>query len=698
MGSTPGVGPSSASVSSKRKRDELDNGTVDLSKAGTSSLIGSRNDEIEPGARQKKKKKKNKAPAPAVFAFDSGDLRSRTQPVSLQSLRSLILAIVENSPPDIAPKFISAPGRASIKRIAVLHIPGITPDAIGMPPPPSFTVARPPKKLHPSSLFAGAGLADKAPVTPPPPSASSAPAFPLLIASKRPETQLPAMSKLFSHGLPTRAFGEGTKLQDTMNTFLLGPLNKPKEKTKDSGKASLFGDQSTSIESLILSMAELEREAFLLPSTHPYVSLEQPTGGSSVSQSDLSYVANGWDSVPGLPIRTDEWVEAPPAPADSGAGGTSPNNVVLAIDCEMVDTSRGKELARIAVVDFWTEELIFDELVKPADPIVDYLTQYSGITPSMLGPISTTLRDIQQRLLLLMRDSQAILIGHHISNDLRALRLAHARCIDTSVTFHNLQRPDLKPSLKWLTQHWTGQTIQVTNAKKENGETIVGHSPIEDAKACVALIRKKVERGLAFGKSSEARTMLFQNLKAANMSSAYVGGAAMKYGHGPPLPSNATKMLRFVIDNVISCLQTHDFVFGRMQQLSRALGWTSTTTLDSGSVSPAATEAAFKNVNTSLKKLTASLPPSTALMIYTGCSDPRRMGIMNRKKASWDAKIRSGVKNEDIPSSEQWTLEDAEQLELEVEKVKAGLAFFCISLGASGMPAPKADAKSDTSP
>jgi hypothetical protein len=96
MGSTPGVGPGSALVSSKRKRDELDNGPVDLSKAGPSSFIGSRNDEIEPGARQKKKKKKNKAPAPAVFAFDSGDLRSRSQPVSLQVCHSgcyLILSL-----------------------------------------------------------------------------------------------------------------------------------------------------------------------------------------------------------------------------------------------------------------------------------------------------------------------------------------------------------------------------------------------------------------------------------------------------------------------------------------------------------------------------------------------------------------------------------------------------------------------------
>jgi RNA exonuclease len=51
------------------------------------------------------------------------------------------------------------------------------------------------------------------------------------------------MSKLFSHGLPTRASGEGNKLYDTMNTFLFGPLAKPKEKektkAKENGKGTL---------------------------------------------------------------------------------------------------------------------------------------------------------------------------------------------------------------------------------------------------------------------------------------------------------------------------------------------------------------------------------------------------------------------------------------------------------------------------
>lgn len=55
--------------------------------------------------------------------------------------------------------------------------------------------------------------------------------------------------------------------------------------------------------------------------------------------------------------------------------------VVLALDCEMVKVKNAagiisdKALARIAVVDFWTEELLMDELVKPEEEIVDYATQ-----------------------------------------------------------------------------------------------------------------------------------------------------------------------------------------------------------------------------------------------------------------------------------------------------------------------------------
>lgn len=73
------------------------------------------------------------------------------------------------------------------------------------------------------------------------PPTKGAPAFPLAIAPKSPETQLPALSKLFSHGLPTRAEGEGSKMYDPVNSFVLGPAKLAK---KDNSKP----DSSTLIQ------------------------------------------------------------------------------------------------------------------------------------------------------------------------------------------------------------------------------------------------------------------------------------------------------------------------------------------------------------------------------------------------------------------------------------------------------------------
>jgi len=153
----------------------------------------------------------------------------------------------------------------------------------------------------------------------------------------------------------------------------------------------------------------------------------------------------------------------------------------------------------------------------------------------MLKFVTTDLADIQSRLIGMMKSSNAILIGHHISNDLQALRLAHTRCIDTSVIYHNLQRPSAKPSLKWLAQRWLGREIQAQGQTATDGKTgqeivVLGHRPEEDARACVSLVKMKVEQGIAFGKTNENKTSIFQRIKAAGMSTAYVGGAANSYG------------------------------------------------------------------------------------------------------------------------------------------------------------------------
>lgn len=337
-------------------------------------------------------------------------------------------------------------------------------------------------------------------------------------------------------------------------------------------------------------------------------------------------------------------------------------------------------------------------------------TRWSGITEKMLESVTTDLASIQSRLIGMMESSDAILIGHHISNDLQALKLAHTRCIDTSVIYHNLQRPSAKPSLKWLTQRWLGRTIQakgqtIADAKTGHLIEVLGHRPEEDARACVSLVKMKIEQGIAFGRTPENKTSIFQRIKAAGMSTAYVGGAANSYGtlattaldcEEDEVCQQATNSRKVnhdfyakVLDNVTQLLRTHDFVFGRVHSLADKLGWTSLPCNSSPEPPFEETQlsrvAALQAMNQQLKNFHTSLPSHTAVIIYTGCSDPRSIGALNKRKAVWDAKMRSGATADDVPQDERWTATDMEELEKECEAAKAGLAFFCVSLPTSAV-------------
>jgi RNA exonuclease 1 len=333
----------------------------------------------------------------------------------------------------------------------------------------------------------------------------------------------------------------------------------------------------------------------------------------------------------------------------------------------------------------------------------------------MLESVTTDLANIQSRLIGMMKSSDAILIGHHICNDLQALKLAHTRCIDTSVIYHNLQRPSAKPSLKWLAQRWLGRTIQAqgqTVADSETGQAVavLGHRPEEDARACVSLVKMKVEQGIAFGKTCENKTSIFQRIKAAGMSTAYVGGAANSYGtlatttldceedqvcaqaansHTANYTITPGSFYAKVLDNVAKLLKTHDFVFGRVHFLADKLGWT--TPLCNSSPEPPSEglplsrTTILQALDQQLKNFHTSLPGQTAVIVYTGCSDPRSVGTLNKRKAVWDAKMRSGVTADEVPQDERWTAKDMEELDKECEAAKAGLAFFCVSLPTARM-------------
>lgn len=79
-------------------------------------------------------------------------------------------------------------------------------------------------------------------------------------------------------------------------------------------------------------------------------------------------------------------------------------------------------------------QVVLDLLVKPVRPVLDYKTQYSGITAAMLEPISTRIEQVQVALASIVGIND-ILIGHSLENDLRALCLVHDKVVDTALLF-----------------------------------------------------------------------------------------------------------------------------------------------------------------------------------------------------------------------------------------------------------------------
>ena len=181
----------------------------------------------------------------------------------------------------------------------------------------------------------------------------------------------------------------------------------------------------------------------------------------------------------------DRWVST--HAAHDKKHGSAPLEMI-GLDCEMVMTSAGSELARLTAVDA-THTVLLDTLVKPERPVLDYKTPFSGITEEQLRIVTTTLVQARAQLLHLIT-ADTVLVGHSLENDLRALKLQHDRVIDTSVVYPRAPGPPVKHSLRFLARRLLRRVIQSGDA---------GHDSAEDARAALALAQMKIARGPRFG-------------------------------------------------------------------------------------------------------------------------------------------------------------------------------------------------------
>ncbi|XP_033192482.2 uncharacterized protein LOC117158070 isoform X1 [Bombus vancouverensis nearcticus] len=155
---------------------------------------------------------------------------------------------------------------------------------------------------------------------------------------------------------------------------------------------------------------------------------------------------------------------------------------VYALDCEMCYTTQGLELTRITVIDDDCS-VVYETLVNPQNPIIDYNTRFSGITEENMKDVTTTLLDVQATLLTMFSD-KTILVGHSLESDFKALRLLHDTVVDTSVMFPHKNGYPQKRALKNLCSEYLRKIIQ---------NDVGGHDSKEDAVACMELILWKAK-------------------------------------------------------------------------------------------------------------------------------------------------------------------------------------------------------------
>ena len=196
-----------------------------------------------------------------------------------------------------------------------------------------------------------------------------------------------------------------------------------------------------------------------------------------------------------------------------------PHPRIFGLDCEMVQTGLGAELARITLVEWIdgtatnmksneefpcpmnddsnviTTKTVFDTLVKPYSTILNYVTDHSGMTPQILDGCIIRLEQVQLALTMILKPND-LLIGHSLENDLHACRYCHETVVDTAVVFRRRsssrrhhQHNGCKYSLKHLAAVLLRRNIQ-------NGSHHCSH---QDASTALELAIGRAIQGPSFG-------------------------------------------------------------------------------------------------------------------------------------------------------------------------------------------------------
>ncbi|ROW18286.1 hypothetical protein VPNG_00027 [Cytospora leucostoma] len=481
--SVPPRDPESSSHSQSStgvKRPRSDDGQKDGSNDGDWQTI-----ERRPNKKSKKTPKPDGSNYPSITFSSQARLQSK---VNINQLRDLVLYIMADG---TAPQWVSVRHRPHFRKVVTILVPGL-------------------EEAMFKSKVDFATYNNKAPVQAAERQITSPDDYypRPLTESSLPDVLKP-FAQMFSHLWPVKATGDDRqgRMHSPIATFLTAPAPKSSEDKSKKGPKPVRDPQGwenvrTRLTEFILTPEQYVENGFCV---HPCLLKDEQQRQAFKNQ-------EGW-----VHTNVDKFEDGEVPEDEVQQGSITAGREALAIDCEMCMTGEKEfSLTRISVVS-WDGAVILDELVKPDKPIIDYVTRFSGITKEMLEPVTTTLADIQQRLLTLITP-RTILIGHSLDSDMKALKMTHPFIVDTSVIFAHPKGHPFKHSLKWLAQKYLNKEVQ------KGGGTNGGHDSIEDARTCLDLVKKKCEKGKAWAAGEASGENLFKRLSRSGTSYKAQGG------------------------------------------------------------------------------------------------------------------------------------------------------------------------------
>ncbi|KAI5249707.1 hypothetical protein E4T42_05178 [Aureobasidium subglaciale] len=636
--------------------------------------------------------------------------------VKIQDLQNLVLYLLSDGS---GPQWISVRHKKDIERVVCLMVPGLEADMfnanINLDPGQESTAKLVEQKTE-SLSESNSPPSKKLKIA-----ISPDDYYPVKLVSPKLPAPLQPFAEMFPHIWPVKTPGEFNRMHSPLAALLTSPLPKAKDEKKIKGpkpprEGPRWQNQRTPITGFLATREDLSDNGYAI---HPaYLRTDAEREAEKARRHKYCQSEeDGWIDLPAI-SSLDEGI-VPSEEIEQGSILQGRN--VLTVDCEMITTSEERfALARVSFID-WDGNVVLDELVKPPGTVTDYLTQYSGITKEMMEGVTQTLAELQEKLKSVLTP-RTVLLGHSLDSDLRALRMSFPFIVDTTLIYPHPKGPPQKSSLKWLTQKYLSREIQNRGPQ--------GHDSVEDAKACLDLVKQKCEKGKMWGTSEATSESIFKRLSRAGQeedkdeggmleepeqektgrtgavvdwgdpkrgfgaaatctvsceSDADVVAGVQRVLSGPESTEEADAPGQHIPTNGV------DFVWARLRELEALRGWwTRTTSTDAAArlantlaennastdgLSTQALADAVTRTTASVKAIYDSLPPKTAFIVYSGGGDPTDMRRLQSMQQQYKRDFQT-MKWDEL--TVKWTDVEEQELKKAALKARSGVGFVVV--------------------